>query len=438
MKAIGISLLLFWGSFGELNLFGADAKPASPASLSDRLDAQLPSWLVLGGEERVRTEYIVGEGFKPVDDAYLLNRLRLNVEIRPEKWMRFVFQGEDARVFGQNTLPAPASQKETMDLRLGYMQAGIEEGPAMLRVGRQPLNFGEGRLLSDPNWSNVGRSFDAARLTLHRGGAQVDLFTGASAKVDPLNFDLPTPGEHFDGAYGSLKGLVTDATIEPYMFWRLEHGYKNEAGKLGNLSEKTLGFRWAGKLPARFDYGAETAGQFGSWAGDGIRAWMGHWVVGRTLSAGPRGPRLFVEYNRGSGDSNPHNGVHGTFDTLFPGAHDKYGLTDLLCPSNFVHLRTGVQYTVYRGVVVSASYNDFSLASARDGLYLSGKSFVRSVDGTAGTHVGQEADFQAQWTPSRLTQLTLGYGRLFPGEFLDHMTTGVPYNILFLNLAQKF
>lgn len=308
----------------------------------------------------------------------------------------------------------------------------------MLRAGRQSLDFGDARLVGDPNWSNVGRSFDAARLTLHRGRAKVDLFTGASVKVDPLNFDMPTPGEHFDGGYGSLKGLVPNATVDPYMFWRLEHGYRNEEGKLGNLSEKTMGMRWAGNLPARFDYTVEVAGQFGSWAGDGVRAWMGHWVAGRTLGSSSHRPRIFFEYNRSSGDSDPHNGIHGTFDPLFASPHDKYGLTDLFCSSNIVHLRPGVQYTVRRNVIVYAAYNDFDLASARDGLYVGGKIFARSINGTAGTHVGQEADFQTQWTPSRLTQLTLGYGRLFPGEFLEHTTAGVPYNILFLNIVQKF
>jgi hypothetical protein len=82
-----------------------------------------------------------------------------------------------------------------------------------------------------------GVSNDAARLTLRHGQLKVDLFSGVSAKIDPVNFDESTPGEHFDGAYGSLGGLVPNATIKPYMFWRLEHKYKNESGNSGNLDE---------------------------------------------------------------------------------------------------------------------------------------------------------------------------------------------------------
>lgn len=419
-------------------LLAQDPKLPEPTPVSNEINTKLPAWLHFSGEERVRMEYIVGEGFKPIDDLYLLNRLRLNMEVIPTSWLKFKFQAEDARVLGQNTQPAPASQKDVMDLRLGYVQLGNEEGPVTLLAGRQRLDFGEGRLVADPNWSNVGKSFDATRVTLRRGQLKLDLFSGAVVKIDPVNFDLDTPGEHFDGAYGSLGGLLPNATIEPYMFWRMEHDYKDESGKVGNLDEKTIGFRWAGTLPVGFDYTTEIAGQTGSYARDPIGAWMGHWVVGQTLPNTRHRPRFFAEFNRASGDANPKDNVHGTFDSLFPASHDKFGLTDLFCSSNIVYVRPGFQYTVRPNLSIAMAYNDYWLASARDGLYFGGKIFARSANGAAGTHVGQEGDVQAQWTVSRVTQLAVGYGRLLPGEFLQHTTTGVPYNVVFLNLAQRF
>ena len=418
-------------------LFSQDAKPPS-MPVSDEINTKLPGWLRFGGEERARMEYIAGEGFHSIDDLYLLNRLRLNMDLRALSWLKFSFQAEDSRVFGQNAQPAPASQKDAVDFRLGYVQIGGQEDLLMLRAGRQSLDFGEGRLLADPNWSNVGRTFDATRLTLHRGSLKLDLFSGASVKVDPLSFDLPAPGEHFHGAYGSLGGLVANATIEPYMFWRLEHGYKNKSGRLGKLDEKTMGLRWNGKLPLGFDYTSEVARQTGSWAGDGIGAWMGHWVLGNTLPDARHRPRFFAEYNRASGDGNSKDARHTTFDVLFPSSHDKFGLTDLLCSSNIVHFRSGFQYSVRSTLTIATAYNSFRLTNARDGLYFSGKMVARSADGSAGTHIGNEGDLQAQWTVTRTTALSVGYGRLFPGEFLQHTTAGVPYNIVFINVAERF
>lgn len=432
------SVVLFLSLGGPL-LFGQTSQTSDPAPLSNEVNSQLPDWLRFGGEERARMQYILGENFKSVDDHYLLNRLRLNMDVYAAKWLQFHFQAQDSRVFWQNTVPAPASQKDAMDLREGYVQFGSEETPLTFRAGRQGLDFGDGRLLMDGNWSNVGLTFDAARLTLRHNQLKLDLFSGASVKINQTSdLSLDTPGEHFDGAYASLGGLAPGATIEPYVLWRMEHNCKNQEGKYGDVDEKTIGLRWTGKLPDGFDYASEVAGQVGSYAGDSIGAWMGHWVVGHTLPDARHRPRFFIELNRASGQNRLKDGSHGTFDPMFWGSHDKYGLTDLVSSSNIVHLRPGFQYAMRPALTVGLAYDDFWLASARDGLYVSGKLFVQNANGAAGTHVGQEVDVQSQWTVNRAMQVTAGYGRLFPGEFLEKTTAGVPYNLLFLNVAQRF
>ncbi len=46
-------------------------------------NAELPTWMRLGGEERVRAEGLDGIGFKPADNSYVLQRLRLNLDVTP-------------------------------------------------------------------------------------------------------------------------------------------------------------------------------------------------------------------------------------------------------------------------------------------------------------------------------------------------------------------
>lgn len=414
------------------------AKESPQTPVSSTVNEQLPYWLRFGGEERTRMENVFGSGFKPVGDLYAVQRLRLGVEVRPRPWLRFIFEAQDARVFGQNLLPAPASQKNAMDLRLGYVQLGAEEGRVVLRAGRLPLAFGEGRVLADPGWSNVGRVFDAVHLTLHRRGLKVDLFSGWLVKVDPMGCDQSMPGAHFYGSYGSWAGLVPAATLEPYLLWRLEHDFRSEDGLKGHLNVKTIGMRWVGKLPQRFDYGIEMALQSGSSAGDPLRAWAGHWVLGYTLRNERYRPRFYIEFNRASGDSDPRDGVRETFDPLFASTHDKLGLADQFTWTNVEHARFGFGFNLRRGLTAGAAYNSYWLAHARDSLYISGKAIARSPDGSAGTHVGQEADLQVSWTPLRSTQVAIGFGRLFPGEFVHRMLAGVPYNLVFTSISQRF
>jgi hypothetical protein len=286
-----------------------------------------------------------------------------------------------------------------MDLRVGYVQLGNPgDSPVSLQAGRQSLVFGEGRLVADPNWSNTGRTFDGLRVTLSYRKIRLDVFTGASVKVSMDGFDTPTPAEHFDGLYGSIDKVIPNATLEPYLFWRLEHNVKGEVAKTGNLDAKTAGLRWVGKLPLGFDYGLEMAVQRGWQSNEPVSAWAGHWVLGRALADTWHRPRLYAELNRASGDQNPRDGVHGAFDTLFPSSHDKFGVADQFCWTNIVHARAGVQYKVVKSLTLGAAYNSFWLANRRDGVYSGGKVIIAS-NGSQGNHIGQEADVQAQWSP---------------------------------------
>jgi hypothetical protein len=283
----------------------------------------------------------------------------------------------------------------------------------------------------------VGRSFDGLRLTLRYRNFRLDTFSAASDKIYTDGFATPVPGEHFDGMYGSIDKVIPNSTIEPYVLWRLEHNVKGEVVKTGNLDEKTAGLRWVGKLPVGFDYGLEMALQRGSQANEPISAWAGHWVVGHTLADTVHRPRLFAELNRASGDPNIHDGIHGAFDPLFPSSHDKFGTADQFCWTNIVHARGGIQYRVRTGVTLSTAYDSFWLADRNDGIYSGGKVIIAS-NGFEGNHIGQEADLQGQWNPSRNTLVDLALGHIFPGEFLKKTAHDSAYNCLFLGVTQRF
>jgi hypothetical protein len=292
-------------------------------------------------------------------------------------------------------------------------------------------------MLTDPGWSNVGRTFDGLRLTLKYRKIRVDAFTGASDKTYTDGFNMPTPGEHFHGVYGSIDRVIPNATLEPYLLWKLEHNVKGELSRAGNLNEKTAGLRWVGKLPVGFDYGLEVAMQRGSQADEPISGWQGHWIIGHTLPDVRHRPRLFAELNRGSGDRNSRDGVHGAFDPLFPGTHEKFGTADQFCWTNIVHARSGIQYRVREALTVAAAYDSFWLATRHDGIYSSGKVIIAS-NGSQGNHIGQEADFQAQWALTRHMLVDFAFGHIFPGEFLHKASYGSPYNCLFLGVTQRF
>lgn len=408
---------------------GGDTAPVGP----------FPSWLSVGGQLRVRAESYTGGGFKPDNsDTYVLTRALVNARVRPTSSTTLFVEGMDARGPWKNKTPAGAPFRDYADLRQLYGQVGLDNGPAMLRAGRQELFFGDGRLVGPLLWANTARTFDAARAAIAREGYRLDAFAASVVRIEQGKFDRNIPGNNFYGLYGSASKLLPKSVVEPFLFWRRQSGLNSEAGVRGVLNFGTLGLRAAGK-PASFDYDAQVAAQNGSLGDEKVRAWAGHGLIGYTLKSAPLAPRLYGEYNQATGDANPTDNRKGTFDQLYPTGHDKYGLTDLVGWQNMRHFRGGLDLTVAKGWTATARYSSYRLYDAHDALYNGGgASLARSPTGVAGTDVGREIDLIASGKLRPGLGFSAGYGRLVPGSFLKATTPGKTYSYPYGMLTYDF
>lgn len=410
--------------------------PTTPAPLG--LNGQFTPWLQIRGEFRTRIEGFTGGGFAPGnDDAYWMDRFRVNATVRPMQSASFFVQVQDARSFDKTTGGLLAPMRDTLDLRQAYGE--LDTAHVTIRVGRQDLMFGEQRLIGNLPWTNASRSFDGGRVTLKRAGARVDLFAASVVTISPDAFDKSGGGNALYGAYGSLTTLLPKQIIEPYFLWRQSTDIAAELGGLATLHQATTGLRMAGKVPAAFDYSGELAMQTGSAGPDEIKAWAAHANVGKGFAGVAARPRLFAEYNYASGDDDRIDGTRGTFDQLYPTGHDKLGLSDQVGWRNIRHARAGLEFQPAPKWQATGSYHSWWLASATDALYgASGVLVARSITGTAGTHVGQEVDAQATYVYSPQLQINGGLAHVFPGEFLKTVTPGHAYTYPYIMVTYVF
>jgi hypothetical protein len=414
---------------------GAAAIVESPAST---VNEALPAWLRFGGEYRARFEGYSGGSFKNnTSDDYLLSRLKLQMTIQPAKWLKFFGEGIDARSFEK--APALPPYQNTWDLRQAYAELGSFTKDLGLRVGRQELIYGEARLIGNSAWTNTERVFDAAVARIHEHGIRADFF--ASSVVVPVTgmWDHHAQSHNLHGIYAGIDSLGPRIVIEPYIFWHVQHGLRDETGAIGKLNQKIGGARIAGaKLPGGFDYSIEMVREWGSLGSDNISTWAGHWNVGKTFSAAAA-PRVFIEYNFAGGDRNPADGARGTFDQLYPSGHGKYGLADQVGWRNIKNIRAGLEMKPRKNMSLALIYDDWHLASATDALYAgSGAATFRSATGAAGTHVGQELDVTGTWAFAKAFSLGAGVGHLFPGQFLTTVTPGHSFTAPYLMFTYKF
>ena len=186
----------------------------------------------------------------------------------------------------------------------------------------------------------------------------------------------------------------------------------------GHRDVVTPGVRAQGRLPRNLDYNAEIAIQRGHVVGDRIAAWAGHAEIGWKPLGEDLGPRLGFEYNFASGDGNPEDGPHNTFDDLYPAGFNKYGIADLYAWRNIRYPVAGVDVPVTRRWTLYGGGRSYWLASVRDGLYPGGDEFLLRNSGATSSHVGSQIFVSAGYVRSEHWKFFGGYGHLWPGSYL--------------------
>ena len=409
------------------------------AQPSSELNKHLPKWIQFSGEYRVRVEGFSGLRYQQDnDDHYWLNRVRLNARVQPLSWLRFQVQAQDSHVFWNGRAPDAPPLQDAMDVRLAYADIGdSDKGHIALRVGRQEITTGEERLVGNGNWGNTARSFDAVKLILRRSSVRLDIFASSLVAQRDGDFNRHVDGDDLHGMIGLIE--ARGHKIEPYAFWRLAPRVRAETGPVGKLDTKTAGFRSAGKLTKSLDYVTEMIVQGGSWGPEPASAWAGHWRVQFPTALSLFAPRLRLEYNYATGDSDPADGRHETFELLYPTPHDKYGLADQVGWKNLHHVGAVTEWKVWKTWTWQLKYHRWWLASPTDGIYNAGGVLLsRDPTGRSGRYVGQEVDVQALAPLTKQVQFGGGVGHIFPGEFLKKTTPGASFTFPYVMVTWAF
>ncbi|HEX4138509.1 MAG TPA: alginate export family protein [Bryobacteraceae bacterium] len=406
-----------------------DVPDSAPASLLNR---QLPRWITFGWEERFRYEGYHNGSFKTHNnDSYILLRSRLQMTIQPTPWFKISAQLQDSRPFMQKPPWGPPNLN-AWDLKLAYAEFGDPEKQWIsVRVGRQLLNYNN-TIIADSEWRNQARSYDGVVTNLHYDRYRLGLFATSVVVPLPEGISHHLEGNNIYGAYGGIDHIIPNSVLEPFVLWRIQQSVAIETTaktKTGKQDEWAFGLRFKGIAVKNLDYSAEWVAERGSDGSNRINAW------GVTFGAGYRfdplwgKPRIFWQADYATGDKNPVDGMHGTFDTMYPTAHDRFGITDQFGWQNIIAERAGLTIEPHRRWSITGQYLDFWLASATDALYnTSGGVIVRDTTGNSGTHIGQEVDAYTWYELNRHVNVGVGVGHLMGGEFLEKTTKAPSYN----------
>lgn len=394
------------------------------------------SW---GYSYRARYESKQDYNFSDASQDYFLTRTRVNLRWRSDNRNEFFAELQDARVAGEDGTGVPrVGEKlkgtvfaDELDLHQAWWDRKFDFG--VLRVGRQKLNLGDNRLVASLEWVNTARVHDGVRLSLDDvGGRKIDLFATELVAVDPEGFnDQAAVGSRyldsdFHGVYVTDPVSTSLGELHYWYFYRSN----------GRVSDKvdTLGFRFT-----RNDW---------KWRPDIQFAWQGGEFNGLDHSAGmlSAGLRrnfdedvLSIVYNYGSGDSQPSDGRHETFDNLFPLNHPYYGFMDLFSLQNIRNFEVSYRKQLGNALSLYVSLSDFALNESADAWYSAGLAPIRVATDTADRHVGSEIDIaiQGRLFDGRVS-LDAGISALRGGSYLNSFGLGGTATFVYASLMYSW
>ncbi len=403
-------------------------------------------YLSFGGEFRAEYERtgstLFGRG--PQDtNGYYLQRFLPHVDLHLGPHLRVYSELQFDDIFGRNGGPRPGIDRDQGAFHQVFAEfsSNLNEGDGVrLRVGRQELGFGTGRLVDNNEGVNVKFSFDGARLTWRSSGWEATLFAVKPVQLNPGFFDdSPESRQTFWGAYATAPLHIQSAKLDFY-YLGLDTKQAVYNSGIGAESRSSFGFRLFNRPPGALplpgpDYNWEAIYQSGSFAGASIRAWTVATDTGYTWRT-PLQVRLALRADAASGDGNPADRTLNAFNPLFPrGAYfaPKFAL---IAPSNIYDLHPVVFYHPRQNITASIDAVWFWRQNLHDGLYGYGGSLFQRGTPAQSRYIGNQVSLEIRWALTSHVTLVANPAVLVTGAFLQQ--SQLSHNIAFVNLGLTY
>jgi len=389
-----------------------------------------------------------------VDNDYFLEKIRLRAGYT-DKWWSALVEGESSLAQGDQRWAStgPLAKKgdgpEADDIELHQAIVSVgnhKEFPLSLKVGRMEMSYGDERLIGAFGWNNIGRTFDAAKMRWQNEWFGADMFV--SRPVIPENdvYDVPNDYDYFSGFYATSTKIPKNS-LDFYFLARNSSAQAAAAVPSPQFPQPsardiyTVGFRLKSKPLelGNWDYLVESAYQFGNFKDprSGANtpterldqsAFMVAALAGYTFTDLWATPRLGLEYGFSSGDSDPFDDKHETFDNLFPTNHKFYGYMDFISLQNIHDIRASLTLKPTTRLSLAVEGHGFWLADTHDSFYNVGGVARGGTATTPGTgygvnpsyssFVGTELDVIVGYALTRYAQVEAGYGHFFVGDYV--------------------
>lgn len=405
----------------------------------------------LGGEGRWRWERFQNDFWGAIandENGAWLSRYMLHGDLHLGSHLR-AFGQLKSHFVGDKQAPLRAVDDNRLDLHQAFGEFTSESGNDSawrLRVGRQELHYGSGRLLTVREGPNVRLSFDAAAVRYARPQFSLELLAGTPVETDAGTFDddwLRTERSLW-GAYATMPltgaGPSAGTALDVYYL-----GTRNQDAAffegVGLELRHTLGARFFGRHGV-WDWNLEGIGQLGTFTPNAtdregtLLAGAFSFDAGATFDR-PWRTRLGLKCDFITGDDDAGDGDLGTFSPLYPrGSY--FGDIGLIGPANLLVLMPTWRTHFHPSVFFDLYGGGFWRQNTGDGIYGGSGNRVRGPGGSDERFIGSQINALLGWTISRNLYLEITYAHFFAGAFLADTGPSEDVDYAGITLAFRF
>lgn len=387
------------------------------------------TYISFGGEARGIYEAYQNQywGVGPQDNnGWLLQDYLLHSDLHFTEHTRLFAELQSALESGRTGRPRPYD-RDTLDLHQAFVDLPLsqQDKPVTLRIGRQELEYGSGRLVDARFGLNSRISWDGFKLTLNPSKNHIEAFATRPTLNKPGIFDdTPDSKTMFWGFYATRNWSSTILSDVYYL------GYDTKswtfASGTGHFQPQTLGTRSAGTV-GHLDFNNETNIQVGRFGDRDVLAWSVSLLHGYTFSSTKLKPRIAFRTDVTSGDHGNPNHALGSFFPLY--ASGKYfEEADLNGPVDTIDIIPSVDLHPTKSLIVTPIYGVFWRESTSDGLYGYIGNLYKPGNLSSARLIGQNAELDVNYLIAPHTIIRGVYQHFASGAFLHQTPPGKSVN----------
>lgn len=334
------------------------------------LSANKKVYLTFGGEIReefggkINEDWIRNQGF----NSSFLQRYSIHTDLNIGDRLRFFAQVNSALENGSKYGPSPVDEDQlaVQNLFAEFRILKDSLNRLAVRVGRQEINYGSGRLISVREGTTVRLYFTGAKLMYATPRFSVDAFVLAADEVNFGVFDnRSTHQANLWGAYSNLN-IPQGGNFDFYYLGIRRDQAEFEEGVAKEIRHTIAARYW--KNGGGFIYNLEAAYQFGTFGNGHIDAWTMAIELGYTFEETRFKPSINLRNDYISGDRKVGDGNLQTFNPLYPkGGY--FGFNPLIGPSNLIDLHPYLTLSFTDKLSVQADVVFNWRSSVNDGIY---------------------------------------------------------------------